>query len=97
MPTPASALPNNASALRLGVGPEALDGDSFVLDSINSERRATAMSAAAHSLYEQSDPERAAEPEGVLLVRCARYEEIDDRRPVDARLPPHSQAGRIMP
>ena len=57
-----------------------LEGDSFVLESMNSERRATAMSVAAHSLYEQSDPDRVAEPEGVLLVRSARYEEIDDRR-----------------
>jgi hypothetical protein len=52
-----------------------LDGES-----INPERPATAMSVAAHSLYEQSDPDRVAEPEGVLLVRSARYEEIDDRR-----------------
>jgi hypothetical protein len=50
------------------------------LESINTERRATAMSVAAPSLYEQNDPERVAEPEGVLLVGSARYEEIDDRR-----------------
>src|SRR6267378_7116453 len=42
--------------------------------------RVTPMSVAAHSLYEQSDPDRVAEPEGVLLVRSARYEEIDDYR-----------------
>ena len=57
-----------------------LEGDSFVLESMDPERRATAMSVAAHSLYEQSDPDRVAEPEGVLLVRSARYEEIDDYR-----------------
>ena len=57
-----------------------LEGDSFVLDSMNPERRATPMSVAAHSLYEQSDPDRVAEPEGVLLVRSARYEAIDERR-----------------
>src|SRR5882672_11044085 len=57
-----------------------LEGDSFVLESMDPERRATAMSVAAHSLYEQSDPDRVAEPEGALLVRSARYEEIDDRR-----------------
>ena len=57
-----------------------LEGDSFVLESMDPARRATAMSVAAHSLYEQSDPDRVAEPEGVLLVRSARYEEIDDRR-----------------
>jgi len=57
-----------------------LEGDSFVLESMNPERRATPMSVAAHSLYEQSDPDRVAEPEGVLLVRNARYEAIDERR-----------------
>jgi hypothetical protein len=57
-----------------------LEGDSFVLDSMNLERRATPMSVAAHSLYEQSDPDRVAEPEGVLLVRSARCEAIDERR-----------------
>jgi len=57
-----------------------LEGDGFVLDSMNPERRATPMSVAAHSLYEQSDPDRVAEPEGVLLVRSARYEAIDERR-----------------
>src|SRR5467141_440331 len=57
-----------------------LEGDSFLLESMNPARRATPMSVAAHSLYEQSDPDRVAEPEGVLLVRSARYEEIDDYR-----------------
>jgi acyclic terpene utilization AtuA family protein len=57
-----------------------LEGDSFVLESMNPERRATPMSVAAHSLYEQSDPDRVAEPEGVLLVRSAHYEAIDERR-----------------
>jgi hypothetical protein len=57
-----------------------LEGESFVLESMNPERRATPMSVAAHSLYEQSDPDRIAEPEGVLLVRSAHYEAIDERR-----------------
>ena len=37
------------------------------------------LSVAAHCLYEQN-PDRVAEPEGVLLVPSARYEEIDERR-----------------
>jgi hypothetical protein len=57
-----------------------LEGDSFVLESMNPERRATPMSVAAHSLYEQSDPDRVAEPEGVLFVRSSRYEQVDERR-----------------
>jgi hypothetical protein len=57
-----------------------LEGDSFVLESMDPERRATPMSVAAHSIYEQSDPDRVAEPEGVLLVRSAVYDQIDERR-----------------
>jgi hypothetical protein len=57
-----------------------LEGDSFVLESMHPERRATPMSVAAHSLYEQSDPDRVREPEGELLVRSARYEQLDERR-----------------
>jgi hypothetical protein len=57
-----------------------LEGDSFVLESMHPERRATPMSVAAHSLYEQSDPDRVREPEGELLVRSARYEALDVRR-----------------
>ena len=68
-----------------------LEGDSFVLESMNPERRATAMSVAAHSLYEQSDPDRVAEPEGVLLVRSARYEEIERTRVSGAQWIPASR------
>jgi hypothetical protein len=57
-----------------------LEGDSFVLESMHPERRATPMSVAAHSLYEQSDPDRVREPDGELLVRSARYEQLDERR-----------------
>ncbi|MCC7426504.1 MAG: acyclic terpene utilization AtuA family protein [Alphaproteobacteria bacterium] len=57
-----------------------LEGASFVLESMNPQRRATPMSVAAHSLYEQSDPVRVAEPEGVLFVDSADYQAVDDRR-----------------
>jgi len=57
-----------------------LDGDSFVIDSMNPIRHATPMSVAAHSLYEQGDPYRVIEPEGVLDTRAARYEAIDEHR-----------------
>lgn len=57
-----------------------LDGESFILDSMNPIRHATPMSVAAHSLYEQSDPYVVHEPEGTLYVDEARYEAIDAHR-----------------
>ncbi|HSQ05494.1 MAG TPA: acyclic terpene utilization AtuA family protein [Burkholderiales bacterium] len=57
-----------------------LDGDAFVIDSMNPIRQATPMSVAAHSLYEQGDPYRVIEPEGVLNTEGARYEALDEHR-----------------
>jgi hypothetical protein len=57
-----------------------LEGESFVLESMNPNRRATPMSVAAHSLYEQADPLSVAEPEGVLYLADAKYEAVDERR-----------------
>lgn len=58
----------------------ALEGESFVVDSMNPVRNATPMSVAAHSLYEQGDPYRVHEPEGTLHVDSARYEAVDAHR-----------------
>lgn len=57
-----------------------LDGASFTIDSMNPMRNATPMSVAAHSLYEQGDPYRVIEPEGVLNTETARYEAVDAHR-----------------
>jgi hypothetical protein len=57
-----------------------LEGDGFILDSMNPLRHATPMSVAAHSLYEQSDPFVVHEPEGALYVDQARYEAVDEHR-----------------
>ncbi len=57
-----------------------LDGDGFTVDSMNPLRNATPMSVAAHSLYEQGDPYRVIEPEGVLNTEGARYEAQDAHR-----------------
>ena len=57
-----------------------LDHDGFVLESMNPERRATPISVAAHSLYEQSDPFTMQEPDGTLDLSRAHYEAVDDRR-----------------
>jgi hypothetical protein len=57
-----------------------LDRESFVLESMNPQRRATPMSVAAHGLYEQADPLSVAEPEGVLHLQDSRFEAVDERR-----------------
>ena len=57
-----------------------LDDDGFVLESMNPQRRATPVSVAAHSLYEQADPFTVYEPEGKLDLSAAQYAAVDDRR-----------------
>ena len=57
-----------------------LDQTGFVLESTHPERRATPVSVAAHSLYEQADPFTMQEPDGTLDLADARYEAVDDRR-----------------
>jgi hypothetical protein len=57
-----------------------LDQDGFAIDSMNPIRNATPMSVAAHSLYEQSDPYRVIEPEGMLNTEAARYQALDEHR-----------------
>jgi hypothetical protein len=57
-----------------------LTGESFELESMNPARAATPVSVAAHSLYEQADPLRVHEPDGMLDTTHARYEAIDARR-----------------
>ncbi len=57
-----------------------LDDEGFVLESMNPQRRATPVSVAAHSLYEQADPFTVYEPEGRLDLTFARYDAVDDRR-----------------
>jgi hypothetical protein len=57
-----------------------LDDDGFVLESMAGQRRATPVSVAAHSLYEQADPYTVYEPEGCLDLSAAEYAAVDDRR-----------------
>jgi hypothetical protein len=57
-----------------------LDDESFILESMHPDRRATPTSVAAHSLYEQADPFTVHEPDGSLDLSAARYEAVDDRR-----------------
>jgi hypothetical protein len=57
-----------------------LDARGFELESMNPQRRATPLSVAAHSLYEQADPLSFTEPDGTLNVERATYTPIDERR-----------------
>ena len=57
-----------------------LDAHGFELESMNPQRRATPLSVAAHSLYEQADPLSFTEPDGTLRVEQAVYTPLDERR-----------------
>lgn len=57
-----------------------LEGESFILESMNPIRKATPMSVAAHGLYEQADPLSVAEPEGVLYLEDSKFAAVDERR-----------------
>ena len=57
-----------------------LNASGFELESMNPDRKATPLSVAAHSLYEQADPLTFTEPDGTLSVENARYTAIDNRR-----------------
>ena len=57
-----------------------LDDEGFVLESMAPQRKATPISVAAHSLYEQNDPFVIIEPEGRAELHGARYEAVDERR-----------------
>src|SRR3546814_3501948 len=57
-----------------------LDDEGFTLESMASQRRATPISVAAHSLYEQNDPYVIIETGGRAELHEAKYEEVDERR-----------------
>jgi hypothetical protein len=57
-----------------------LDDDGFILESMNPELHATPTSVAAHSLYEQADPNSISEPDGTLYLNNATYEPVDEHR-----------------
>lgn len=54
--------------------------EDFILESMNPALKATPSSVAAHAMYEQANPWLVEEPEGVLDLRHATYEAVDERR-----------------
>ncbi len=57
----------------------ALERDAFTVTPPNPDYRCTPLSVAAHSLYENADPYRLTEPNGVVDLTGARYEARDPR------------------
>jgi hypothetical protein len=55
-----------------------LHGDRFVLEALNPARKFTRESAAAHTLYEKSDPYRLPGPGGVIDLTSCSFTEIGD-------------------
>lgn len=53
--------------------------DYFELRPANPIRRCRAERAAAHTMYEQTNPYMIYEPDGAVDLRASRYEQIDDR------------------
>ena len=69
-----AASPGSGSDCALGI----LREDSFVLKALSDERKFTAESAAAHTLYEKSDPYHLPGPGGVLDLTACTFTEIGD-------------------
>ena len=57
-----------------------LTDDCFVLEALNPQRRFTRESAAAHTLYEKSDPYHLPGPGGVINLEECRFEELPGGR-----------------
>ncbi|MGB9835993.1 MAG: acyclic terpene utilization AtuA family protein [Candidatus Saccharicenans sp.] len=71
-----AATPGSGSDCALGI----LEEDSFVLEALSPERKFTPQSAAAHTLYEKSDPYELPGPGGVINLRECSFEDIGHGR-----------------
>ena len=69
-----AATPGSGSDCAMGI----LREDSFILKALSDERKFTAESAAAHTLYEKSDPYNLPGPGGVLDLTNCQFKEIGD-------------------
>ncbi|MCU0959104.1 MAG: DUF1446 domain-containing protein, partial [Pirellulaceae bacterium] len=71
-----AATPGSGADCVLGT----LTHDSFVLEALHPQRRFTCESAAAHTLYEKSDPYHLPGPGGVLHLDSCRFTDVGDGR-----------------
>ena len=69
-----AATPGSGSDCAMGI----LREDSFVLKAFSDERKFTAESAAAHTLYEKSDPYFLPGPGGILDLSACTFTELGD-------------------
>ncbi len=67
-----AATPGSGSDCALGI----LEDDSFILEALSPERKFTPQSAAAHTLYEKSDPYELPGPGGLINLRECSFEDI---------------------
>ena len=56
-----------------------MDGDSFVIEPADPDKRSTSELVAAHTLYEKSDPYHLSMPGGVIDLQDCRFEQEDER------------------
>lgn len=71
-----AATPGSGSDCMLGY----LRRDHFVLEPLNAERKCTVTSVAAHTLYEKTNPYVLPGPGGVLDLREAKFEQVDEHK-----------------
>lgn len=69
-----TALPGSGSDCMMGT----LSEDSFVVEPLNPIRKCTALSVAAHSLYEKSNPYVLPGPGGALDLHETKFEQLSD-------------------
>ncbi|HEK85938.1 MAG TPA: acyclic terpene utilization AtuA family protein [Candidatus Aminicenantes bacterium] len=71
-----AATPGSGSDCALGI----LEEDDFILEALSPERKFTPQSAAAHTLYEKSDPYQLPGPGGMIDLRECSFEDIGNGR-----------------
>ena len=57
-----------------------IEEDSFVLDPPNPIKQVRCINAAAHTMYEATNPFQVVEPDGIIYTSECEYEQIDERR-----------------
>ena len=71
-----AATPGSGADCALGI----LTGDSFILEALSPKRKFTCESAAAHTLYEKSDPYHLPGPGGMIDLENCSFTDLGDGR-----------------
>jgi len=86
-----AATPGSGADCALGI----LKKDSFILEALNPKRRFTCESAAAHTLYEKSDPYHLPGPGGSINLEDCSFTDAGDGR-VEVRGSRHEKTPRYL-